>query len=86
MTDGPEATALPKATTTGTAHPDRLTDREVEVLTLIANGLKNAEIAGTLCIGEATVKTHINNAFAKINVRNRADAVRYAYRMGLSRP
>ncbi|WP_020554256.1 helix-turn-helix domain-containing protein [Embleya scabrispora] len=71
---------------TGSAHPDRLTDREVEVLTLIAAGLKNAGIAAALSIGEATVKTHINNAFAKINVRNRADAVRYAYRTGLSRP
>ncbi|MFI6580949.1 response regulator transcription factor [Embleya sp. NPDC050493] len=86
MTDRPESRVLPKAAPTGTAHPDRLTDREVEVLTLIADGLKNADIAAALAIGEATVKTHINNAFAKINARNRADAVRYAYRTGLSGP
>jgi DNA-binding NarL/FixJ family response regulator len=84
--DGSESTAPPKAATTGGPHPDRLTDREVEVLTLIAAGLKNAGIAAALSIGEATVKTHINNVFAKINVRNRADAVRYANRTGLSRP
>ncbi|WP_406291603.1 LuxR C-terminal-related transcriptional regulator [Embleya sp. NBC_00896] len=67
-------------------HPDRLTDREVEVLRLITDGLNNAGIAAALSIGEATVKTHINNAFAKINARNRADAVRYAHRQGLSQP
>ncbi|WP_126636801.1 helix-turn-helix transcriptional regulator [Embleya hyalina] len=68
-----------------TGHPDRLTDREVEVLCLIASGLNNAEIAAALRIGAATVKTHINNTFAKINVRNRADAVHYVDRQGLSR-
>ncbi|UOZ09346.1 response regulator transcription factor [Amycolatopsis sp. WQ 127309] len=58
--------------------PDGLTAREAEVLGLIARGLTNAEIAGELFIGEATVKTHINNAFAKIGARHRAEAVRYA--------
>jgi DNA-binding NarL/FixJ family response regulator len=58
--------------------PDGLTTREAEVLGLIARGLTNAEIAGELFIGEATVKTHINNAFAKIGARHRAEAVRYA--------
>ncbi|WP_020669553.1 response regulator [Amycolatopsis nigrescens] len=61
-----------------TAPPDGLTAREAEVLGLIATGLSNAEIAGELFIGEAGVKTHINNAYAKIGVRNRAEAVRYA--------
>ncbi|MGC7093657.1 response regulator [Amycolatopsis lurida] len=64
--------------------PDRLTAREAEVLGLIGGGLTNAEIAAKLFIGETTVKTHINNAFAKIGVRNRAEAVRYAYRHELS--
>ncbi|MGA6163319.1 response regulator [Amycolatopsis magusensis] len=63
--------------------PDRLTAREAEVLGLIGGGLTNAEIAAKLFIGETTVKTHINNAFAKIGVRNRAEAVRYAYRHDL---
>ncbi|HKN54433.1 MAG TPA: response regulator transcription factor [Amycolatopsis sp.] len=58
--------------------PDGLTSREAEVLGLISRGLTNAEIAAELYIGEATVKTHINNVFAKIGVRHRAEAVRYA--------
>jgi DNA-binding NarL/FixJ family response regulator len=65
-------------------NPDGLTAREVEVLGLISQGLSNAEIAAQLFIGETTVKTHINNVFAKINVRTRAEAVRYAYREGLA--
>ncbi|MFI9380708.1 response regulator [Kutzneria sp. NPDC052558] len=63
-----------------------LTTREAEVLTLIAKGLGNAEIAGALFIGETTVKTHINNLFGKINVRTRAEAIRYAYRHGIVTP
>lgn len=51
--------------------------REAEVLGLIARGLSNPEIAAELFIGEATVKSHIDHAFAKIGVRNRAEAVRY---------
>lgn len=58
--------------------PDGLTAREAEVLGLIARGLTNAEIAAELFIGEATVKTHINNVFPKIGARHRAEAVRYA--------
>ncbi|MER5205775.1 response regulator transcription factor [Streptomyces sp. NPDC002825] len=63
-----------------------LTERETEVLVLVADGLSNAEIAGRLRISTATVKTHINNLFAKIGVRDRAQAVRYAYQHGLVRP
>jgi len=66
--------------------PDGLTHREGEVLQLIGDGLSNAEIATALFIEQTTVKTHINNAFAKIGARNRADAVRYVYRNGLTRP
>ncbi len=68
------------------AKPDGLTTREAEVIGLIGRGLSNPEIAAALFISETTVKTHINNAFAKIGARNRADAVRYAYRHGLAEP
>ncbi|NKY46423.1 response regulator transcription factor [Nocardia cerradoensis] len=69
-----------------TPNPDGLTARETEVVALIARGLSNAEIAAHLFVSPATVKTHINNAFAKIGARNRADAVRYGYRHGLADP
>jgi DNA-binding NarL/FixJ family response regulator len=67
------------------ALPDGLTVREAEVLALIAEGLSNAEIAAALFVSPATVKTHINNLFAKTAVRDRAQAVSYAFRHGISR-
>ncbi|GAA2814131.1 response regulator [Kribbella solani] len=70
----------PDASDRGT---DGLTARETEVLRLIAGGLSNPEIAEQLFISEATVKTHINNTFAKIGARHRAEAVRYAYQKGI---
>ncbi|MEE4423577.1 response regulator transcription factor [Streptomyces bugieae] len=64
--------------------PEPLTAREAEVLALIAQGLSNTEIGERLYLGRATVKTHINRIFAKTGVRDRAGAVRYAYRTGLA--
>jgi DNA-binding NarL/FixJ family response regulator len=64
--------------------PDGLTPREAEVLALIAEGLTNSEIAERLVVSAATVKTHVNHIFAKAGVRDRAQAVVYAYANGLA--
>jgi DNA-binding NarL/FixJ family response regulator len=64
--------------------PDGLTAREAEVLSLIAAGRTNAQIAATLVISPSTVKTHINNIFAKAGISDRAQAVHYAYQHELT--
>lgn len=64
-------------------RPDELSTREGEVPALIAAGRSNREIAAALFVSPATVKTHINNIFAKVSVRDRAQDVHYAFTHGL---
>ena len=68
------------------ARLDLLTDREHEVLRLMARGATNAEIAGSLHVAEATVKTHVGSIFAKIGVRDRPAAIVFAYDHGVVTP
>ncbi|WP_127502500.1 response regulator transcription factor [Actinoplanes solisilvae] len=75
-----------RATASPPETADQLTDREREVLVLVAEGLSNDEIAGRLVISPATAKTHVSRTMIKLGARDRAQLVVYAYEAGLIRP
>lgn len=76
----------PEPGTVAAALPNDLTDRELETLELLARGLNNREIAAAMYIGEATAKTHVSHLLMKLGVRDRVQAVVFAYESGLVRP
>lgn len=82
----PRRTAAARESQVSHVSPDQLTERECEVLELLARGLSNGEIAALLSLSEHTVKTHVQNLLHKLRLRNRVHAAIYAFETGLRHP
>jgi DNA-binding NarL/FixJ family response regulator len=77
---------LPPPGTAVSPRLSQLTEREIEVLTLVGRGMSNSEIAETLLVSQTAVKTHLAHIFTKLTLRDRVQAVVLAYETGLVRP
>src|SRR5438309_11583526 len=75
----------PESSSSGGGDENGLTERELEIVRLVASGNKNKEVGATLTISERTVKTHLTNVFQKLGVRDRVGLVMYALRHGLTK-
>ncbi len=80
----PPALHAELATQLRSSGRSQLSNRETEVIRCVAAGLRNAEVAERLSIGESTVKTHLNNIFQKLGIRDRVELALYAHRVGLA--
>ncbi|MFI7499078.1 response regulator [Streptomyces sp. NPDC049687] len=86
ITEFSKLTDTPRPTRTAQASYGDLTDRETEVLVLIAQGLSNVEIAGRLVVAESTIKTHVSRILVKLGLRDRTQAAVFAYETRLVTP
>jgi DNA-binding NarL/FixJ family response regulator len=77
---------IPRFVQSASANTDALTPREREILVLVARSFSNTEIAARCSLSESTVKTHVKHVFAKLGLRDRAQATVFAYETGLVRP